>query len=270
MERLRLYLVDDEPIILEGLVHTYDWESLGFTVAGSTVNPKKALLEIREMRPDVVITDVRMKGMTGLELIRRLKDECEDILYLVISAYQDFTYAQQACELGAFTYLLKPLEDEKLLAAVASAGDVCRQQKKIRKLLQSYEGNRRQQEEEIWKEELYLKNIRNNAREYISGAVSYIQEHLWEESLNIKEVAEAVHLNALYFGRIFKQCMDASFKQYLLEERMKKARGLLRDSSYTITEIGEQVGIPNPSYFTQQFKRIMGVLPTEYRREQGQ
>lgn len=57
LESLKLYFVDDEPIILEGLVHTYDWENLGFAVAGAAVNSEKALQEIREKRPDVVISD---------------------------------------------------------------------------------------------------------------------------------------------------------------------------------------------------------------------
>lgn len=265
MEDLKLYIVDDESIILDGLVNTYPWEELGFRVAGASVNPEKALLEIEERDVDVVITDVRMKRMSGLDMIRRLKERRPDILCVVISAYRDFTYAQEACELGAFTYLLKPLEDEKFLSAMAAAGTMCRQQKRSREIVRTYENGARAQEE-IWEEEA-LQNIRHNAREYISGALRYIKENLHEESLNIKDVAQEVHLNSMYFGRIFKQCMEMSFKQYLQEERIQKAKELLLHSNATVNEIGERVGIPNPSYFTQLFKRQTGFLPTEYRKE---
>ncbi|MCI8893356.1 MAG: response regulator [Lachnospiraceae bacterium] len=269
MEYLKLYIIDDEPIILEGLVRTYAWEDWGFTVAGASVDPQRALLEVEEKKPDIVITDVRMKGMSGLELICRLKEKNDDLLYVVISAYRDFSYAQKACELGAFTYLLKPLDDDKFRTAMAAAGDICRQQKRVREILKRYADNGDGRAQEVWSEEAYLQNIRRNAREYIGEAVRFIQENLSEETLNIKQVAEEVHLNAMYFGRIFKQCMDMSFKQYLLEERMKKAKMLLSRSNASISQISEQVGMPNASYFTQQFKKQAGCLPTEYKKQAG-
>ena len=79
--------------------------------------------------------------------------------------------------------------------------------------------------------------------------------------------AREVHLNPVYFGRLFGQSMQRSFKQYLLEERIRLAKKLLKTTDDSITEICEKVGIPNPSYFTQQFKKHAGCLPTEYRKK---
>lgn len=258
MEYLKVYIVDDEPIILEGLVKTYDWEKMGFTVVGASVNPQKALAEIRVLMPDLLITDIRMKKMSGLELIGQVREIEKDILCMVISAYRDFDYAQQACELGAFTYLLKPLEEEKLYKALSAVREVCFQQKREREILKNYEMS---SEKESSKEE--HRNV------YIEEALYYIRENLQNEFLNITDVAAEVHLNSMYFGRMFKDNMKKSFKQYLLEERIERAKRLLADTMYTVGEIAEKVGIPNSSYFTQQFKKQTGSLPTEYRKESG-
>ena len=119
MEKIKVFLVDDEAIILKGLETTYSWEKMGAVVVGTSRNPGKAVAEILEKQPDIVITDIRMKQMTGLELIREVNRQAKKkCLWIVISAYRDFEYAQKACELGAFTYLLKPIEDSKLEEAV--------------------------------------------------------------------------------------------------------------------------------------------------------
>lgn len=114
MKLLKLVIVDDEPILLQGLLHTYDWESMGFEVVGSASSGEQALEVIREVRPHVVLTDIRMKQITGLMVMEEIQKEDFDCLFVVLSAYRDFEYAKQACDLGAFAYLLKPIEDDKL------------------------------------------------------------------------------------------------------------------------------------------------------------
>lgn len=113
MRLLKLVLVDDEPILLEGLLKTYDWEAMGFEVAASARSGEEAIRVIRETRPHVVLTDIRMKQISGLMVMEEVEKEGIDSLFIVLSAYRDFEYAQQACDLGAFAYLLKPIEDEK-------------------------------------------------------------------------------------------------------------------------------------------------------------
>ena len=104
MELLKLVIVDDEPILLKGLVNTYEWDRMGFRVVGTAQSGEQAIRIIREKQPDVVLTDIRMKQV--MEEIKKTGQEC---LFIVLSAYRDFSYAQQACELGAFAYLLKPI-----------------------------------------------------------------------------------------------------------------------------------------------------------------
>lgn len=101
----------------------------------------------------------------------------------------------------------------------------------------------------------------------MKDALLYIQEHLQEEELSITLVAEKVFLNPVYFGRFFKNVMGMTFKRYVLDQRMERAKKLILESGQSIALIGEKVGIPNPSYFSQLFKQATGMLPSEYKKE---
>ena len=125
MKLLKLVIVDDEPILLQGLLHTYDWEKMGFQVAGSAQSGEQAIKVIEEVKPHVVLTDIRMKQITGLMVMEEIQKTDLDCVFIVLSAYRDFDYAQQACDLGAFAYLLKPIEEEKLQETMQSAYKVC-------------------------------------------------------------------------------------------------------------------------------------------------
>ena len=128
MKLLKLVIVDDEPILLQGLLETYDWKGMGFEVVGTAQNGKQAIQVIKEKRPHVVLTDIRMKQITGLMVMEEIQKEDMECLFIVISAYRDFEYAQQACDLGAFAYLLKPIEDDKLQDTMQNAYQTCMKQ----------------------------------------------------------------------------------------------------------------------------------------------
>ena len=128
MELLKLVIVDDEPILLQGLLKTYDWEKMGFQVVGTAQSGEQAIQVIKEKAPHVVLTDIRMKQITGLMVMEEIQKTDIGCLFIVLSAYRDFEYAQQACELGAFAYLLKPIEDEKLQETMEHAHRTCMEQ----------------------------------------------------------------------------------------------------------------------------------------------
>ena len=126
------------------------------------------------------------------------------------------------------------------------------------KILCSVIMNRR---EHLQKEEIkYFK-------EYMSVAVAYIEEHLNDEELSIVSVVSHVYLNPVYFGRVFKNTFHMTFKQYLLKQRIEKAKQLLKKGEESIGNICNQVGINNPSYFSHVFKQHTGVIPSEYKKE---
>lgn len=120
-EKLRLILLDDESIILEGLKKTYDWNRMGYEVAGAYLKAEDALKELEAVQPQVILSDIKMKNMDGLEFMRRVKQIFPDCIGILISAYKDFDYAKQACEMGVFHYLLKPFTEEMLADVMQKA-----------------------------------------------------------------------------------------------------------------------------------------------------
>ena len=104
-------------------------------------------------------------------------------------------------------------------------------------------------------------------KEYMEAALAYIEEHLQEEELSIVSVAAQIYLNPVYFGRVFKEALHMSFKKYLLQRRMERAKKLLQSGTDSIGSICEQTGIGNPSYFSHLFKEYTGMLPSEYKKE---
>lgn len=123
-QQIKVLIVDDEQIIREGLRLTIDWEKYGFTVIGATSNGEKALRLCEEQTPDLVITDIRMPVMDGLELTKELIARYPKIKIIILSAYDDFKYAQKAISYGASEYLLKSeLECEHLLMLALKAAE---------------------------------------------------------------------------------------------------------------------------------------------------
>ena len=114
MKKWKVLIVDDEPrigLLIEKLIH---WEELGLEKAGMADNGKKALEKIEGEDPDIVITDIRMPVMNGLELIRHCKNGNREIRFIVISGYKEFEYARQALQYGVEYYLLKPIDAQVL------------------------------------------------------------------------------------------------------------------------------------------------------------
>ena len=117
------------------------------------------------------------------------------------------------------------------------------------------------------RKDMALKDGAKNYREYMPVALAYIEEHLDDENLSIVSVAAHIYLNPVYFGRVFKNTLQMTFKAYLLQQRMEKAKRLLEQGNVSISDICDQVGIGNPSYFTHLFKQYVGKLPSEYKKE---
>ena len=111
----QVLIADDEPWITYGLVHLIPWEDFGYTVCGTAQNGLEALQMCREQRPDLLISDIRMPGMDGISQQDSLRKETLDLHVVFVSGYSEFEYAQSAVRLGAYDYLLKPVEAKDLI-----------------------------------------------------------------------------------------------------------------------------------------------------------
>jgi two-component system response regulator YesN len=121
---LKVIIVDDNVPSADGLARSIDFKSVGFECAGVAYNGRQALELVQKHQPNVVITDVRMPIMDGLELAKQLREEYPGIAIMILSAYDEFEYAKTAIDYGVAAYLLKPLDPKKLESIVAFLADI--------------------------------------------------------------------------------------------------------------------------------------------------
>lgn len=114
----KVLIVDDEAVIRDGLNTLIDWNEMGFEICGTAVNGKDGVSKALELKPDFIITDIRMPGMNGLEMIKELKSSNINCIYLLLTGYSDFSYIQGAIRLGVKDYLLKPIDETELIESV--------------------------------------------------------------------------------------------------------------------------------------------------------
>lgn len=135
----KVFLVEDEIIIREGIKNTIHWEEEGFQIVGDESDGELAYPLIIKEQPDILITDIRMPFMDGLELCKLLKKDMPQLKIIIVSGYSDFGYAQQAIDIGVSEYLLKPVTSAKLITAVKNASSSIEMERKERQILEQYQ-----------------------------------------------------------------------------------------------------------------------------------
>ena len=121
---LKVFLVEDEVVMRNGIKNNIPWEQEGFEFVGEASDGELAYPLIKREKPDILITDIRMPFMDGLELSRLVKKELPQIKIIILSGYNEFDYAKTAISIGVTDYLLKPISSAKLLEAVKKVGDM--------------------------------------------------------------------------------------------------------------------------------------------------
>ncbi|MBR5109665.1 MAG: response regulator [Clostridia bacterium] len=240
----RILLVDDEPMILEHTKGLLDWKSLGCAIIGQAHNGEEGLHLIRSLHPDIVITDVVMPGLTGLEMMDRAAD-LNDISYLFLSGYQEFEYVRHALRAGAVDYLLKPVEAADLKGAIL-----------------------RMMRRGLSVEEDYTARY----GEIVAKVLCMIDEHFADPDFSLSSICENdLFMNETYVGRLFQKRTGQKFTARLTEKRIAEAKKmLLANQDASVTDIAERVGFSTAKYFIELFKKSEGVSPSQYRQQQMQ
>lgn len=139
---LKVFLVEDEIVVCEGIKNIIDWEKEGFSFVGDARDGELAYPMIQETKPDILITDIRMPFMDGLELSRLVKQELPDTKIIILSGYDEFEYAKQAISIGITDYLVKPITGAQLLEAVKKVGEKIEEEQRQKKYLETFEKER--------------------------------------------------------------------------------------------------------------------------------
>ena len=122
---LKLIIADDERIIRETISHLIDWNSIGIELAGVCKDGIEAYNMILDESPDIVLTDIKMPGLSGLELVQKISQTDLDTQFILLSGYGEFSYAKEAMKYGLRHYLLKPCNEEQIIASVKEVIDDC-------------------------------------------------------------------------------------------------------------------------------------------------
>jgi two-component system response regulator YesN len=242
---VKLLILDDDIQIREGIKNGVDWASLGFEEVRSAGDGFAGLAAAREMAPDIVLSDVRMPGMDGLDFLREIKELFPRVKVILISGYDDFKYLQKAVRYGADAYELKPVKIQNLLRLVEELGAKA----VAEKIPPPVPGN---------------KSPRfSDSR--ISRAAEYVHSHL-SADLSIRTLGEELRMSPNYFCSLFRKEAGVTFSSYVNRTRLEASAYLLEHTDQRISEIADNAGFRDSVYFTQVFKKAYGCSPREYRK----
>ncbi|RSI06013.1 putative response regulatory protein [Streptococcus sanguinis] len=237
-----IMIVEDEYLVRQGIASLVNYEQFGMQVIAQAENGREAWQKFQENPADILLTDINMPQMNGLELAKLVRDQVPTCHIVFLTGYDDFDYARTAIKLGADDYLLKPFSKddvEEMLAKVQTKLDKERKKAQIQNLVD--QGQRSELEEAI-------------------------HERLADSELSLKSLASQLGFSPSYLSVLIKKELGLPFQDYLIQERMKKAKLLLLTTDLKIYEIAEQVGFEDMNYFSQRFKQVVGLTPRQFKK----
>ena len=251
----KLLIVEDEVMIRQGLICAVNWKALGITEIQEASNGADGIEKVKSFQPDIVITDICMPVITGLELIKQTLAEYHYIP-IIISGYSDFEYAQTAIEFGVTAFLLKPIDFDKLQEAVEKAKLELYKQN----LLEDYSTSRQ--------DFIHTSYIPAQSRGYsdiVQGMLDFVSPS-YSEKITLGIIAQHLHYSENFILRKFKDEMQMNFSEYLARYRISKAIEMLRTTERKLSEIAEICGFSEYKYFRNVFARYVGCTPKEFMR----
>lgn len=240
---IKLLIADDEDTIRNGIAKYIQLHTDRFDKVYLAANGREALDIILRDRPDILFLDVQMPLLTGIEVMQEAKRADALPYTMILSAYDEFKYCQQALRLGAKEYLLKPVRSSDILQMANQAAN-------------ELFGADKQLTIESTEEKNYLVEL---AREYV-------EEHYYE-NLMLADVAQKVGISSGYLSTLFQRQLSKGFVDYLNEVRIEHACSYLLQNYLKTYEIAYKVGFRDEKYFSRVFKKVKGQSPSEYRKQ---
>ena len=217
MNEIKVFLVEDEMVIRRGIKNSIDWEKEGYIFCGEASDGELAYPMIIKEKPDILITDIRMPFMDGLELCKLVKKELPNIKILILSGYDEFDYAKEAIRLGVTEYLLKPISSGKLLEALTGVSESIRRQKQDQDLVRKYMEEMRENTEHE-KQKFF--------EQMIAGNLS---------------MADALETGEKYEMNLSARMYNLLLFRFTLGEENRKSGELLGEAEYAIEKLTERL-----------------------------
>lgn len=252
----KVVIIDDEPLIVEGLSRSIPWERWNCKVVGFGYNGIEGMEVIRREKPAIVISDISMPKMDGLTMIAGLKSEFPYMQVAILTGYREFTYAQEAIRLGVSAFLLKPSKMDELYEAIENMTEKL-------KLFHIEEEQPEAVTEEAEEEDSVLYNSEAN-NFVVTKALEYIKEHS-RERIQLADVADHCYVSQWHLSKLLNKHTGENFSVALNKARIAEAKELLQDPSRRIYDIAEEVGFQDLAHFSRVFKKLEGISANEYR-----
>jgi two-component system, response regulator YesN len=277
---MKIVIVEDEFKTRKGIINLIKKINPKYEIIGEAANGIEATKIITEKNPDLVITDIRMPEMNGLEMLEDFKKNGSKFRTVILTGYSEFEYAKQALKLGVSEYLLKPVIVE----------DVKKMLLNIQLLIEN-EKKKVFEDKKIITIENAVKNIQQVHKENQENSFNNLSEHIesfydennkiksaavrnvlnvvkkhFKENITLEEIADKIHLTPEYLSSLFYKEVGINYSTYIKEFRINKAKELLTKTDLKVYEIAENVGYPDPKYFCRVFKEVTGFSTGEFHK----
>ena len=265
---IRLLIADDEKLEREALAELVQRRFEREVVLEVAENGRKAADTAVLWGADLILMDIEMPGMSGLDAARAVLAQRPSCRVIFVTAYSLFQYAHEAVHLGACDYLLKPVDPDELEASVRRAMRQIETERKLEELAAA----RPQPEQKETEEEAEdaPEEGENSQTALVMAHVRRYLEDNYMFDLSLDSVGEILHISPAYLSAQFKKYQKMNFLDCLTELRINAAKELLSDPFRSSAEVASMVGYEDASYFARAFKKCTGMTPTQYRRQAGQ
>ncbi len=251
-----ILIVDDEPAVISSLKRVIEKDKR-FCTIGEAFSVKQAKLKMESQIPDIVITDIKMPGETGIDLLKSIMEQNLDILTIVLSGYDNFDYVHDAFIYGAEEYLLKPIEPNKVCKLLDKIAEKLDKRKVLDALIVKESDDQEKTPE----------NYKNTADKMIDEIDRYLQSNLNEDH-SLVVVCRKFAVSQPYLSKMIKKAKNCTYNEYLISLKIAEAKQLLRNRpDLLIADIAEATGFSDQFYFSRVFKNITGKTPSEFRNE---
>ncbi len=261
----KFLLADDEEIVRRGLREKIAWAEVGFEFLEPCQNGREAIQRITREHPDVVMTDICMPLVDGLEVAAYVADRFPEIIVIILSGYDEFEYARSALRCRVAEYLLKPITSREfsvLITKLKTRLDETPSRRSGRQIA----GARSKFPVSDETADLFkAKGWQSFAPAKVTETQEYIERNFAKKKLSIDEICRDLFISPSYLSRLLKHHLGKTFVDALTDFRVEKAKQLISASDMNIYAVADAVGFSDPHYFSTVFKKVTGVTPSEYR-----
>ncbi|MCQ2524325.1 MAG: response regulator [Lachnospiraceae bacterium] len=236
----KVFLVDDEEIILNQIEQAVPWMDNGFEVIGRDTNPGRAVKQVLELKPDVIISDLRMPQLDGHTFMRTVKEAGLDVEFVMLSAYGTFEDARTFFQQEGFDYLLKPLQIQEVELVLEKLAKKLAKKKPF----------------EVLNDDLGINPAFSELIEYVRNNYS--------EKITLDQLSRQFGLSAGYICNLFAKSYNTTLTCFVTKVRMEHAVELMKDKSFSLKAVAAECGYKDYFYFNKVFKGYYGVAPSQY------